>query len=116
MSLSDSPSQVPTMTDLLIEAAEEIEAGIRERYGVPLHPAYEAKFDRDMDLPNRLRTFASGSYVLSNTETHVSVSLEDLQTILRGMMFRGNVGPHIEARKLLNGLLSSSTKKENDNG
>lgn len=68
------------IAELLIEAAEEIEAGIRERYGDPPHPAYDRKVIRDSELPEQLRALVRSLVGEPGKQPEcVLVSREDLE-------------------------------------
>lgn len=47
------------MMEALTECADELEAEVKHRYGDPVHPAMQSKFERDMQAVIEARAAAS---------------------------------------------------------
>ena len=52
--------QITTLRALLAECADDLEAEINARYGSPVHPALQAKYDLDMEPVRKARDVLGG--------------------------------------------------------
>ncbi len=56
---SPLPTLTPEVRGIMLEAADEIEASVRNEYNWPdTHPAMQRKYDRDIEIVGRLRRIA----------------------------------------------------------